>query len=179
MIEHANGVARLLWLQSCTAGSGCFGRQPNYGYDSQWLGMLCCSTCSTWVLLGDMGVSEHSGTPKLSILIGFSIINPSILGCLYSLERPIWCHQLILHPPVLQARLGRSQASTIQIVVFLDVRYKNQCTTTCNNMQQQTNKKNVSQKNKQIIHQRTKFLWTGYISKGTPFKQNKHYTPEN
>ena len=38
----------------------------------------------------DMGVSEKSGTPKLSILIGFSIINPSIWGVPLFLEIPIW-----------------------------------------------------------------------------------------
>ena len=39
-----------------------------------------------------MDVSENSGTPKSSILIGFSIINiykPSILGYPYFWETPI------------------------------------------------------------------------------------------
>ena len=40
-----------------------------------------------------MGVSENRGTPKSSMLIGFSIINqvkPSILGYPYFLETPIY-----------------------------------------------------------------------------------------
>ena len=45
-----------------------------------------------------MGVSENGGTPKSSILIGFSIINiykPSILGVFpLFLETPIYTNQL-------------------------------------------------------------------------------------
>jgi len=38
-----------------------------------------------------MGVSENNGTPKSSILIGFSINKPSILGyCTYFLETSIY-----------------------------------------------------------------------------------------
>ena len=46
-----------------------------------------CGKKTIWV----MGVSENSGTPKSSILIGFSIINhykPSILGFLYFWKHP-------------------------------------------------------------------------------------------
>ena len=35
-----------------------------------------------------MGVSKNRGTPKSSILIGFSIIKPSILGYPYSWKHP-------------------------------------------------------------------------------------------
>ena len=35
-----------------------------------------------------MGVSKNSGTPKSSILIGFSIISPSILGYHYFRKPP-------------------------------------------------------------------------------------------
>ena len=44
-----------------------------------------------------MGVSENSGTPKSSILIGFSIINykPSILGYPYFWKHP---HVIIFMP---------------------------------------------------------------------------------
>ena len=34
-----------------------------------------CATQRWWFVFGDMGVSNNSGTPKSSILIGFSIIN--------------------------------------------------------------------------------------------------------
>ena len=36
-----------------------------------------------------MGVSENRGTPESSILIGFSILNPSILGYPLFLETPM------------------------------------------------------------------------------------------
>ena len=41
-----------------------------------------------------MGVSENSGTPKSSILIGFSIINHPFWGYPYFLETPIWENEM-------------------------------------------------------------------------------------
>ena len=38
----------------------------------------------------DMGVSKNTGTPKSSILIGFSIFRPSILGYPYFWKHPYW-----------------------------------------------------------------------------------------
>ena len=44
-----------------------------------------------------MGVSKNRGTPKSSILIGFSIINHPF-GVLLFLETPIWCYIDLLAP---------------------------------------------------------------------------------
>jgi len=45
-----------------------------------------------------MDVSENSGTPKSSILIGFSIKKPSILGYPYFWKHPCIVIHLILFP---------------------------------------------------------------------------------
>ena len=44
--------------------------------------------------MGYMGVSENNGTPKSSILIGFSIINHPFWGTTIFGLTPIWCRKL-------------------------------------------------------------------------------------
>ena len=56
------------------------------------------SSTDEWDDRFDMDVSENSGTPKSSILIGFFIFSPSILGYPYFWKRPYMCFLLCLAP---------------------------------------------------------------------------------
>ena len=56
--------------------------------DTRWVLDVLQPCCAFIPLHKYMGVSKNRGTPKSSILIGFSTINPSILGYPWFLETP-------------------------------------------------------------------------------------------
>ena len=63
-----------------------------------------------------MGVSENSGTPKSSIIIGFSNHKPSILGYLYFWKNPYGVDEYNIDMDDLPARPGCIKIPTLCVL---------------------------------------------------------------
>ena len=73
-------------LPGSTRPAGRTGRTPRLRHQHS---NLCLGQMELWNLR-NMGVSKNKGTPKSSILIGFWLYKPSILGYPYFRKHPYW-----------------------------------------------------------------------------------------